>query len=492
MSQKPSTPLSSDIHSQNSIPQPEPETSSSSTKTTLQAVNPLGQLPVSKLLLNFSIPSIIAMLVGSLYNIVDQLFIGNSVGELGNAATNIMFPLNISCIALALLFGIGGAAAFNLAMGRNEIQKAASYLGNASVMLFGSGVLLMLLSLLFLRPLLVFFGSPAEVLPYAEVYTGICAFGFPWLILVTGGAHLIRADGRPQISMFCNLLGAVINTILDAIFIFVFNWGMAGAAWATVIGQVLSALLSFYFITHCRSIEMHRQHFRLKVESIGRVMSLGISACVNQISLMIVQIVMNRSLKHYGQLSVYGMVIPIAVVGIGTKVYQVFLSFLIGIAQGLQPISSFNYGAKKFSRVRQALRLALAASAAISVLAFVVFFFFARHILNAFGSGSELYMQFGQHFFRIFLFFTFLNWLQPLAGNFFPAIGKPQKGFWLSMSRQILFLLPLILLLPLAWGVEGVLYAGPIADLLAGVLAAWMLWRELRQPEYHPASQVKV
>ena len=201
--------------------------------------NPLGSQPVKKLLMQFAIPSIVAMLVSSLYNIVDQFFIGRNVGELGNAATNISFPLSISCIAIALLFGIGGASAFNLAMGKGEKEKAVYYIGNSAVMLFGCGVILTTITLLFLEPLLHFFGSPDNVLSYAKTYTGIVAIGFPFLILTTGSGHLIRADGRPKISMICNLTGAVINTILDALFVSVLQMGMAGAAIATVIGQVI-------------------------------------------------------------------------------------------------------------------------------------------------------------------------------------------------------------------------------------------------------------
>ena len=212
--------------------------------------NPLGSQPVKKLLMQFAIPSIVAMLVSSLYNIVDQFFIGRNVGELGNAATNISFPLSISCIAIALLFGIGGASAFNLAMGKGEKEKAVYYIGNSAVMLFGCGVILTTITLLFLEPLLHFFGSPDNVLSYAKTYTGIVAIGFPFLILTTGSGHLIRADGRPKISMICNLTGAVINTILDALFVSVLQMGMAGAAIATVIGQVISAGLVIWFLSH--------------------------------------------------------------------------------------------------------------------------------------------------------------------------------------------------------------------------------------------------
>ena len=399
--------------------------------------NPLGTQPVKKLLMQFAIPSIVAMLVSSLYNIVDQFFIGRNVGELGNAATNISFPLSISCIAIALLFGIGGASAFNLAMGKGEKEKAVYYIGNSAVMLFGCGVILTTITLLFLEPLLRFFGSPDNVLSYAKTYTGIVAIGFPFLILTTGSGHLIRADGRPKISMICNLTGAVVNTILDALFVSVLQMGMAGAA-------------------------------------------LGTAPCSNQLAMMIVQIIMNKSLKYYGSLSIYGEAIPIACAGIITKVNQVFLSLIIGISQGLQPITSYNYGAGKYKRVKSAYLFASTCGFVIALIAFLLFQFVPRQIISIFGNGSESYFQFSISYFRIFLFFTFINFMQPITSNFFTSIGKPKKGTFLSLTRQILFLFPLLIILPLFMGIDGIMYSGPIADGLAGVVAIFMVWNEFR------------
>ncbi len=216
--------------------------------------NPLGVQPVNRLLSQFAIPSIISMLVGSLYNIVDQFFIGQRVGELGNAATNIAFPLSTSCLALALLIGIGGSSAFNLAMGSGHEKKAVNIMGNAVVLLAGSGLVLSIITLLFLKPFLLFFGSPKAVLPYAMEYTKITAFGFPFLLLSTGGGHLIRADGRPRITMLCNLVGAVLNTILDALFVFGLNLGMSGAALATIIGQIVSGALAIGYLMHGKQL----------------------------------------------------------------------------------------------------------------------------------------------------------------------------------------------------------------------------------------------
>jgi len=442
--------------------------------------NPLGVQPVNRLLSQFAIPSIISMLVGSLYNIVDQFFIGQRVGELGNAATNIAFPLSTSCLALALLIGIGGSSAFNLAMGSGHEKRAVNIMGNAVVLLAGSGLVLSIITLLFLKPLLLSFGSPKSVLPYAMEYTKITAFGFPFLLLSTGGGHLIRADGRPRITMLCNLVGAVLNTILDALFVFGLNLGMSGAALATIIGQIVSGALAIGYLMHGKTVTIRRENLRIKWENVTRIASLGMAPCSNQVAMMVVQIIMNQSLKHYGSHSIYGENIPIACAGIITKVNMIFMSFVIGLSQGLQPIASFNYGAGKKGRVKEAYIKAVSIGAVLAVIAFFMFQFFPRQIISIFGDGSELYYQFAIRYFHVFLFFAFVNFMQPITSNFFTAIGKPKVGSFLALTRQILFLLPLILLFPLFLEIDGIMYAGPVADCLAAVVCFIMVYRELR------------
>lgn len=449
--------------------------------------NPLGKEKINGLLVQFAVPSIIAMLVSSLYNIVDQFFIGRSVGELGNAATNISFPLSISCIAIALLFGIGGASAFNISMGRGEREKAVYYMGNAAVMLFGCGLVLCIITQLFLEPMLRFFGSPEEVLGYAKTYTRIIAFGFPFLIITTGGGHLIRADGSPKVAMICNLTGAIINTILDAAFVFGLKLGMAGAAAATIIGQIVSGILAIWFLSHCKTVTLQPKHLRVKKAYVGRIASLGMAPCSNQLAMMIVQIIMNKSLKYYGSMSIYGEAVPIACAGIITKVNQVFMSFVIGISQGLQPIVSFNYGAQKYRRVKEAYLKAISTGFALAFLAFLLFQFAPRQIISIFGDGSEAYYKFAINYFHIFLFFTFINFLQPMTSNFFTAIGKPKRGVFLSLTRQIIFLLPLLILFPIIMGIDGIMYAGPVADFMAAVISGVMVRRELKRDEYTAA-----
>lgn len=444
------------------------------------AKNPLGEEPIGKLMVKFAVPSIVAMLVSALYNIIDQLFIGQAVGTIGNAATNIAFPLSTSCVALALLFGIGGASSFNLAMGRNESDKAAHYVGNSIVLLLGSGIILMLVTQIFLTPMLKFFGSPDDVLEYAKTYVRITSFGFPFLILTAGGGHLIRADGNPKMAMICNLSGAIINTILDAVFVFGFDMGMAGAAYATIIGQIFSGFLVINYMRRYKTVELTTHQLKLKREYSRRIISLGTASFFNQIAMMVVQIVLNKSLKHYGALSEYGEAIPLACVGIISKINMVFFSFIIGIAQGTQPIEGYCYGAGKYKRVKETYRLAAIVGGIIAIIFFLLFQLAPRQIITLFGKGDARYYEFGISYFRVFLLFTCLNFLQPITSTFFTSIGKPYKGIFLSLTRQILFLLPLIIAMPLFMGIDGILYSGPIADVLAAIITIIMVLAEFR------------
>ena len=442
--------------------------------------NPLGVDKVSCLMVRFAVPSIVAMLVSALYNIVDQLFIGQAVGTLGNAATNIAFPMTTSCIAMALLFGIGGASCFNLTLGRGDKEKAAYYVGNAVTMLLCSGIVLCLIVQIFSNNLLVAFGAPNDVLPFARTYVGITSVGFPFLILTTGGCHLLRADGSPQMAMICNLTGAVINTILAALFVMKFRWGMAGAAYATIIGQIISAIIVVVYLFRYKTVKLEQKHLIPKIAITGKIISIGMASFFNQVAMMVVQIVINNVLKHYGALSVYGESVPLACAGIVMKVNQVFFSIVIGLSQGTQPIESFNYGAKRYVRVRRAYFMALMAGGCVSLFSFALFQLLPKQILMLFGSGSEEYYIFGVYFFRIFLFFTWLNFLQPITSTFFTSIGKPAKGIILSLTRQIIFLLPLLVILPMKFGIEGILFAGPVADLLSAVVAVIMAYFDFR------------
>ncbi|MCM1507216.1 MAG: MATE family efflux transporter [Ruminococcus flavefaciens] len=445
--------------------------------------NPLQTESVFRLMIKFAIPSILGMLVSSLYNIVDQLFIGHAVGIDGNSATNVAFPFTTACTALALLFGIGGASCFNLTMGRGDKKQAGYFAGNSFALLAVSGIILSAVTLIFLNPLLNIFGAPKGiVMQYAHDYVKVTAIGFPFLVFTTGGGHLIRADGSPQMAMTCNIIGAVINTGLDALFVMVFHWGMKGAAWATVIGQIVSAVIVFVYAMHYKTVPLGKEHIKIKFFTARRIASIGMASFFNQIAIAIVQIVLNNSLKHYGSLSVYGDSEPIAVCGIVMKVNMIVFAIVIGLAQGTQPIESFNYGARQYGRVRSAYKLAVTVGAVVSVIAFILFHLFPRQILSLFGSGTDTYYELGEKFFKIFLFFTWLNCLQPITSTFFTSIGKPIKGVFLSLTRQIIFFIPFLLILPHFFqsGIDGIVYTGPTADFLSAIVAIAMAFYEFR------------
>ena len=442
--------------------------------------NPLGSEPVSSLLRRFAVPSVIAMLVSALYNMVDQLFIGHSIGVLGNAATNVAFPLSMVCTSIGLLCGIGGAANFNLCMGRKDPEHAKSYVGNAISMLAILGVILCVAVQLFLHPMMLLFGATPDVIDYACTYTRITSIGFPFLIVTIGGSNLIRADGSPKFSMLCNLIGAIVNTILDPLFIFVFHMGMAGAALATITGQILSFALVVFYLRGFKTLPLSLSDLKPNMACWARIAALGATPAFNQVAMMVVQIVMNNTLTYYGSNSVYGSDIPLACAGIISKVNMLFFSFVIGISQGLQPIVSFNFGAQKYDRVKDAYKKAVFAATAISIVAFLCFQFFPRQIIGIFGSGSKEYLHFAERYFRIFLFFTFLNGIQPVSSNFFTSIGAPKKGIFLSLTRQIIFLLPLLLIFPYFFGIDGVMYTAPIADLAAASVSIVMVVREFK------------
>ena len=433
--------------------------------------NPLATQKISSLILKFTIPAIISMMVSSLYNIVDQIFIGQGVGMLGNAATNIAFPVNIICTAVALLLGIGSASNFNLKSGAGHTEKAKNYAGCG-------------------LSLLVIFGATEEVLPYALDYTGITAIGVPFLTLTTGGCHLVRADRSPSFSMACMLTGAIINTILDPLFIFVCHWGIKGAAWATVLGQVVSGIMILIYFWKFSKMKLTKSQLIPRGNYAKEIAALGMASGINQVAMAIVQITMNNILRKYGAQSDYGADIPIACAGIISKVNMIFMSIGIGISQGCQPIFGFNYGAEKYSRVRETYRKAATAAVVAGIVFFICFQIFPRQIISLFGGGSEAYFRFAERYFRIFMFMTFINGIQPMSSGFFTSIGKAKLGMIVSLTRQILFLLPLILILPLIMGIDGVMYAGPIADLAAAVITIWFVLRQFQDMKKKEAGNI--
>ena len=448
-------------------------------KENIQAENPLGTAPVGGLIRKFAIPAIISMLVSAMYNIVDQIFIGQGVGMLGNAATNVAFPVTTIATAMALLLGIGGASNYNMENGAGREKKASGIAGTAHSSLAITGSVLSLIVVMFLKPLLTLFGATKDVMPYAVDYTGITALGLPFYILSVGGNHVVRADRSPTYSMACVTAGAVINTILDPLFIFGFGWGIKGAAWATVIGQVVSGILVVVYFWKFRKMYLEKSMLKPRLHYLKVITALGLASCINQIAMALVQIVLNNILRYYGAASIYGSDIPIACVGVISKVNQVFMAICIGISQGCQPIWGFNYGAEKYSRVRQTYRYSVTACTVIATGFFLCFQLFPHQIVGIFGTGSDLYFQFAERYLKIYMFMTFANGIQPMSSGFFTSIGKAKLGVVMSLTRQVIFLLPLIVLFPLFMGIDGVMYAGPIADAAAFALAIIFARREL-------------
>jgi Na+-driven multidrug efflux pump len=420
-------------------------------------------------------------LVGSVYNIADQIFVGQKLGTVGNAATNVAFPLVLLMVTFSMTIGSGGASKFSLHQGARENEEAGKTIGNSLIALAFSGVFLMLVTLIFLRPMMLLFGAKGETLELAVAYTQITAIGIPFYILGTGCSMYVRADGSPQYAMLSTVTGAVLNIIFDPILIFVFNMGIRGAAIATIAGQIVSAIISVAYLHRFKSVKLKKEYFTPNVKTLLNIVILGLPIGLMQIAVMLVQITMNNILGYYGELSVYGRDIPLAVAGIVSKVSTVFNSVIMGICQSCQPIFGYNWGVGNYKRVKEAFKQAAIIVTGVSTFAFLLFQIFPHQILEIFQQGNELYLEFGTSYLRIFMFAIFLYGIQILTSIFFPAVGNAKKGIIASLSRQVLFQLPLILILPLFLGLNGVLFAGPIADVSACVLAIFLIWKEFKK-----------
>ena len=443
--------------------------------------NPLYYEKPYKLLFKYATPSIISMLVGSLYNIVDQIFIGRGVGINGNAATNIAFPLTIICMSIALFHGFGCASFYSILLGQGNNKKAAKIIGNTIVLALIFGLIFTVIVKIFNKKLMMMFGSTQEVLPYAVEYTNITALGFVPFIFSTMMSHIIRADGSPQYSMTSVLAGAIINTILDPIFIFTFDMGMSGAALATIIGQFVSFIMVIRYLFRFKHIKFERDNFLIDPKNILKIYSLGSSPGFNQLAMMIVQITMNNVLSYYGANSIYGGNIPLAVAGIIAKVNTLVMAFIIGSSQGSQPIIGFNYGARNYDRVIKTYKLTITITTIMAFTAFLLFQLFPRQIVAIFGDGSDLYFHFAEEYMRIYMALMVINGIQPVTGTFFTSLGKAFKGAFISITRQIIFLLPLLIILPRILGIDGVMYAGPVADGAALIVTVILVSKEIKK-----------
>ena len=460
----------------------------------------LGEAKISKLLLEFSVPCVMGLLISALYNIVDQIFIGNSeLGYLGNAATGISFP--IICIANAFAWCVGdGAASFlSICAGRKDSQSAHKSVGTGITVSFLISVVFMLLCLVFRTHLMCLFGASDQTIGMAVEYFTIVAAFFPFYLLLNVMNSIIRADGSPSFAMAAMAVGAVINIILDPVFIFLFKWGIAGAAWATVIGQVVSFLVNAVYFFRPKSFQLTRRSFIPDLGILRTMVSLGAATFVTQIALVVVSLTCNVMLAKYGALSKFGPDIPISVFSIQTKVYTVVYSVFTGIVLGGQPIFGYNYGAQKMDRVRETHRLVIIYSIVVCLIATFLFQFFPLPLLNLFGAdGGALYQEFGALTFRVYLSLIIFTALTKVTAVFFQSIGKSGRAVAASLVRDILFLTPLAILLPAVMemresgsGIYGILVAAPIADVAAMVVVVVLtvsFFRELKQSKSAPAE----
>lgn len=420
-------------------------------------------------------------MVASLYNIVDQIFIGRGIGINGNAATNVAFPLTTICVSISLFLGLGGASIYSISLGQGNKKKAADMIGNTIVLSIAFSLIFSIVVRVFVKKFMIMFGATQEVLQYAIDYTSITSIGFIPFVFSTVMSHIIRADGSPKYSMFSVLIGAAVNIILDPIFIFKFNMGISGAALATIIGQFISFFITLRYVFKFKNITFNRYSFNLYSENVLKIFSLGASGGINQFSMMIVQITMNNVLSYYGALSIYGGNIPLAVSGIIAKINMLIMAFIIGSGQGSQPIIGFNYGAKNYDRVIETYKLTVSITTIVALISFLIFQIFPRQVVSIFGDGSELYFQFAERYMRVYMALMIVNGIQPVSGTFFTSIGKAFKGAFIAMTRQLLFLLPLIIILPRIFGIDGIMYAGPIADGIALIVTIIFVSLEIKK-----------
>lgn len=436
----------------------------------------LGKEKVSKLLLKFSIPCILSLLISSLYNIVDQIFIGNSeLGYLGNAATSIVFPITIISVAFAWAIGDGSAAFLSLCQGRKDTKNAHIAIGNGILINFIISILFVILGFLFMDNLLFLFGASKTTLPIAQDYFRIILIFIPVYMMANGMNAIIRADGSPGFSMASTLIGAITNIILDPIFIFVFKWGISGAAWATVIGQCLSLIASIIYFTKTKTFKISWDSFRINFGIFNNVIKLGVSTFITQMSIVIISLVCNIMLAKYGAISKYGADIPIAVIGICMKVFTIVINIAVGIILGAQPILGYNYGAKQYDRVKETFRLVITSTIIVGLISMAIFEFCPEVVIKMFGTESKLYMEFATKTFRIFLFFIVFTCSIKVSSIFFQAVGNPVKASIVSLTRDIVCFVPLVIILPKFMGVEGALYAAPVADVIGIVITLILL-----------------
>ena len=452
----------------------------------------LGEEKINKLMLKFSLPCIMSLLVSSFYNIVDQIFIGNSeLSTLGNAATGVVFPIFIIAQAFAWCFGDGCASYLNICQGKNDYENAHKALGASITAAFLSGVVMMVITYSFKIPILTLFGASENTLAYAIEYLDVVLILLPIFILCNTMNSIIRADGSPAWAMLAMLVGAITNIILDPLFIFVFRWGMAGAALATIIGQAATFIMTLVYFTRTKTFTLKKESFIPKLSSLKEVVSLGFSTFITQLAIVIVAILSNVQLAKYGALTKFGADIPIAIIGIQSKVFTVVINLVVGIVLGCQPIISFNMGAKKYGRVKELYKKVIFSALLIGISFTALFQLAPDFVIRLFGTPSNIpnpddYWEFGEMTMRIFLSLISISCIIKVNSIFFQAVGKPIHAAITSMIRDIVCFVPLIIILPmLSQGVEAILWAAPMSDFIAMIVTAILsvsFIKSLREP----------
>ena len=435
----------------------------------------LGEEKISKLLWEFSIPAIVAMLVNAIYNVVDRIFIGNGVGSLGIAGVTIGFPVMLLIMAFGMLVGIGATSLISIKLGEDKKEEAELIMGNGMLLLILLSILISVFGLIFLEPLLRLFGASEAVLPYAKDYMQIILSGTVFMSVGFGMSNFIRAEGDPKTAMNVMLIGAILNIILNPIFIYGFGWGIKGAAWATVLARTVSAFwVVYYFLSGKSSLSIRLANFKLNMPIVGKIAAIGAAPFAMQLSNSLLQVVMNNSLQFYGG--------DIAIAGMGVimSIMTLMLMPVIGITQGAQPIIGFNYGAKKYHRVKATLKNAILIATMIATLGFLIIRLYPEQFIALFNKEDEALIAFGTHALNIFLIFLPIIGFQIVGAQYFQAVGKAKQAMVLSLARQVLFLIPLLLILPRFFELNGVLYAGPAADLLSSLVTAVWLFVEVR------------
>ena len=438
-----------------------------------------ARLPV--LLMKYCIPSLASSLVTSIYNIVDQLFIGMKLGINGNAATNVIFPVITLLTALSLMCGVGASANMNVALGQGKEEEARKVVGNAFSLMILCGAILSIIVLFFSVPVLNLLGCTNILLPYALPYARIIAVGFVFSLIGAAGPFLIRADGSPIYALVSIVTGAVLNIILDALFVLVFHLGIPGAAWATVISQAVSAFIVLFYLKKNKTLKLKLADFRPIPAVMGGISLLGAGPAFNFMTQAVSFIFLNNVLKIYGAMSVYGSEITLAVSGVANKVNTFASAIVTGLTNGMQPIISYNFGRKNYKRVIETGKAVIGTVLAAGFLIFLCYQFLPVQIVSLFGEGSELYFEFAKKYFRIYLMFIALNGLQSSVAGFFSAQKKPAKSIIIALTRQVIFLIPLLMILPKFFGLNGVLYAGPVADLAMACVSFTLLYKEMKK-----------